>query len=367
MDVQRDRWGSLANNYRDDNRLKVAIVILNWNGSDMLRKFLPSVLSYSQREGVKVYVADNASTDNSLEVLVSEFTSVGCLPLDRNYGFANGYNIALKQVNAEYYVLLNSDVEVTENWLEPLLTYMESFPDVAACQPKILSWRKRDSFEYAGACGGYIDYLGYPFCRGRVMDTVEPDKGQYETVARVFWTSGAALMIRSEDYWKVGGLDGRFFAHMEEIDLCWRLANQGKQLVCIPQSVVYHIGGATLKSNNPRKTFLNFRNSLIMLYKNLSETDLANVMHKRMFLDYLAAFFFLLKLQIPHAKAVIEARAAFNEMKYEFSMERNLLASRKSFDNLTGVFRNSLLKEYYFRRKKSFSQLRNKITGIDKK
>ena len=226
---------------------KVAVVILNWNGAEMLRRFLPSVISGSQAEGVEIYVADNASTDDSCCVIEEEFSSVRLIRLDRNYGFADGYNKALSQIEACYVVLLNSDVEVTPDWLSPLVNYLDAHPDVAACQPKILSFREKKKFEYAGASGGFLDKYGYPFCRGRIFDEVEEDRGQYDSVSPVFWATGAALFIRLSVYREVGGLDGRFFAHMEEIDLCWRLRSRGYQIFCIPSSTVYHVGGATLK------------------------------------------------------------------------------------------------------------------------
>ena len=269
--------------------IKTAVVILNWNGEAMLRQFLPSVIACSCLEGTEIYVADNASTDASCEVVEKEFPSVRLIRLDKNYGFADGYNYALQKIDAEYAVLLNSDVEVTEGWLQPMVGYLDTHPETVACQPKIRAYRHRNLFEYAGASGGFIDRYGYPFCRGRIFENVEEDKGQYDEVIPVFWATGAALMIRLDVYRNVGGLDGRFFAHMEEIDLCWRLRSRGYQLVCIPSSTVYHVGGATLKKENPRKTFLNFRNNLLMLYKNLPEEELKPVMRVRTFLDYCAA------------------------------------------------------------------------------
>lgn len=302
--------------------IKTAVVILNWNGEAMLRQFLPSVMSGSNEEGTVVYVADNASTDQSCAVVEKEFPSVRLIRLDRNYGFAEGYNRALAQVEAEYVVLLNSDVEVTGGWLQDMVAYMDTHPEVAACQPKILSYRHRNLFEYAGASGGFMDHYGYPFCRGRVLETVEEDKGQYEEIVPVFWATGAALLIRLEVYRKVGGLDARFFAHMEEIDLCWRLRSRGYQLVCIPSSKVYHVGGATLKKENPRKTFLNFRNNLLMLYKNLPEEELAPVMRVRTFLDYCAALVWLLKGDWANVKAVREARREFHRLRPQFAADR---------------------------------------------
>ena len=250
----------------------IAIVILNWNGVDLLRRFLPSVQANSSAQA-EVIVADNGSTDASCAVLESEFPDVRLIRLPENYGFAEGYNRALEQVDAPYYLLLNSDVEVPAGWLAPLLDYMEAHPEVAACQPKMLSYADRGSFEYAGAAGGFLDRYGYPFCRGRVFDTLERDEGQYDDVAPVLWASGAALMVRRQDWRDAGGLDGRFFAHMEEIDFCWRLRSRGRGVVCIPASRVYHVGGASLAQGNPRKTFLNFRNNLLMLYKNLPAVE----------------------------------------------------------------------------------------------
>ena len=283
--------------------MKVSVVILNWNGSDMLRTFLPSVLAYSDE--AEICVADNGSTDDSVEMLSREFPSVRLILLEQNYGFAEGYNKALQQVDAEYVVLLNSDVEVSEHWLQPLVTYLDAHPEVAACQPKIRSRRQKEYFEYAGASGGFMDAWGYPFCRGRIMQVVEEDRGQYDEVTPVFWATGAALFIRRRDYEQAGGLDGRFFAHMEEIDLCWRLRSRGRNIVCIPQSVVYHVGGATLKKENPRKTYLNFRNNLLMLYKNLPQPELDRVMRMRAFLDCVAAVSFLLQGSWANALSLI--------------------------------------------------------------
>ena len=245
---------------------KVAIVILNWNGCEMLRKYLPSVIQYS-REEATVYVADNASSDDSLEMLREHFPEVKLIVLEKNWGFAEGYNQSLKQIEAEYFLLLNSDIEVTHHWLTPMIEYLDSHQEVAACQPKLLSIFDRDCFEYAGASGGFLDRFGYPFCRGRIFETVESDNGQYDTPADILWATGAALMIRAKDYWQVGGLDARFFAHNEEIDLCWRLRIMGRRIVCLPDSQAYHVGGGTLPKGNPMKTFLNFRNNLTMLYK----------------------------------------------------------------------------------------------------
>lgn len=298
--------------------MKIAIVILNWNGWDMLKRFLPILQSNLIADSV-VFVADNASSDDSLQLLNSDFPDVRVIELDKNYGFADGYNKALQQIDAEYYLLLNSDVEVTSDWIEPMLWFMEANHDVAACQPKILSISDRHSFEYAGACGGFIDKYGYPYCRGRIFDTIEYDKGQYDNPMEIQWTTGACMLIRSSDYWAVGGLDGRFFAHSEEIDMCWRLRLMGRKLYCIPQSKVFHVGGGTLNKSNPRKTFLNFRNNLTMLYKNLPDEDLRHVMAVRWWLDYLAAFqMLILNRSWGDFKAVVKARRAFTNGRNNF-------------------------------------------------
>lgn len=337
--------------------MKVSVVILNWNGCDMLRTFLPSVIRYSEGEGIEVCVADNGSTDDSVNMLRQEFPSVRTILLNENHGFAEGYNLALQQVDAEYVVLLNSDVEVTSRWLEPMIAYLDTHPDVAACQPKIRSQRRKASFEYAGAAGGFIDKYGYPFCRGRIMGVVEEDKGQYDTVLPVFWATGAALFIRRADYLEAGGLDGRFFAHMEEIDLCWRLRARGRQIVCIPQSLVYHVGGATLKKENPRKTFLNFRNNLVMLYKNLPQNELNKVMRVRTFLDYVAALTFLLKGQADNASAVLRARKEYKRICPSFSSSRAGNMRKISLNPIPERTKSSILWQFYVRGCKRFSQL----------
>lgn len=336
---------------------KVSIVILNWNGCEMLRSFLPSVIRHSETDGVEICVADNGSTDASVAVLQAEFPSVRVILLEDNKGFADGYNEALRQVNAEYVVLLNSDVEVTAHWLEPLTEYLDTHAEIAACQPKIRSWRQPELFEYAGAAGGFIDHYGYPFCRGRVMGVVEQDCGQYDTVIPVFWATGASLFIRLKDYEEVGGLDGRFFAHMEEIDLCWRLRARGRGIVCIPQSTVYHVGGATLKKEDPRKTFLNFRNNLVMLYKNLPQEDLKSVMRVRAVLDYIAVVTFLLKGQLANAKAVWKARCEYSKIRSIFTGAREENLRKTGAHSIPERIKSSILWQFYARRKKCFSQL----------
>lgn len=284
----------------------------------MLRTYLPSVVKSIQSSAfsVQLIVADNGSTDESLEVLAKEFPTVKTIVLDKNYGFAEGYNKAIEQVDSEYVVLLNSDVEVTDGWLTPLLDYMDAHPEVAAVQPKIRAWRQRDHFEHAGAAGGYLSWLGYPYCRGRRFGKVEQDHGQYDTIAEIDWTTGAAMCVRTRVYKECGGLDAAFFAHMEEIDLCWRMRNRGWKLACVPQSVVYHLGGGSLSYDNPRKTFLNFRNNLLMIYKNRRFPWLVLIL--RFFLDYAAAAMFLVTGKKGSAKAVYDARREYKQMRKSY-------------------------------------------------
>lgn len=336
---------------------KVAIVILNWNGQAMLEKYMPSVLKYSKDEAT-VYVADNASTDQSMEMLRQHFPEVKTILLEKNWGFAEGYNKALKQVEAEYYLLLNSDIEVTHHWLTPMIEYLDNHPDVAACQPKLLSIFDKDRFEYAGASGGYLDYFGYPFCRGRIFETVEEDNGQYDYTTDILWATGAALMVRSKDYWEAGGLDGRFFAHNEEIDLCWRLRIRGRRIVCIPESYVYHVGGGTLSKGNPMKTFLNFRNNLTMLYKCLPDDNLKSVMRWRWWLDYLAAWeMLILKRNVGDFKAVYRARRAFKRWRTDFEADRKAIQASRVAKEIPERRAFSLLWQYYVKGRKTFVQL----------
>lgn len=296
-----------------------SVIILNWNGAEMLRRYLPSVIENTP--DAEVIVADNGSTDNSLQILAEEFPSVRTIVLDKNYGFAEGYNRAISMLisgckagsEPESVVLLNSDVETPEGWLQPLLAYLEAHPDVAAVQPKIHSWKNRAFFEHAGAAGGYINALGYPYCRGRVLWKVEEDKGQYDTVADIHWTSGACMVVRTKVYTDLGGLDAAFFAHMEEIDLCWRMRNAGWKLACVPQSTVYHLGGGSLSYDNPHKNYLNHRNNLLMIYKNHPHRGI--VLFIRFFLDYAAAFLYLLQRHPRSAQAVFQARRDYHRMK----------------------------------------------------
>ena len=336
---------------------KLAIVILNWNGEQMLRTYLPSVMQYSLDEAT-VYVADNASTDGSLAFLKATFPECRLIVLEKNWGFAEGYNKALKEIEAEYYLLLNSDIEVTHHWLTPMIEYMDSHEEVAACQPKLLSAADHDRFEYAGASGGYLDRFGYPFCRGRIFDTVESDNGQYDYATEILWATGAALMIRSKDYWEAGGLDGRFFAHNEEIDLCWRLRIKGRRIVCLPESYVYHVGGGTLPKSNPMKTFLNFRNNLTMLYKCLPEEELKPVMRWRWVLDYVAAWeMLILKGNTGDFKAVYRARRAFKRWRKDFEVDRRAIQASRRAQKIPEQRMFSLLWQYYVKGHKTFGQL----------
>ena len=338
----------------------IAVVILNWNGAEMLRRFLPSVAEHSHPLG-EVIVADNGSTDESLEILQQEFPEVRTLVLDRNYGFAEGYNEAFRRLEIiapqryEYYLLLNSDVRVTADWLRPLHTYMEQHPEVAAAQPKLRAEWAHDTLEYAGAAGGYIDRYGYPFCRGRLLSVVEKDRGQYDDNASIFWATGAALLIRQSDWWDVGGLDGRFFAHNEEIDLCWRLRARGRGIVCIPESVVYHVGGGTLPQEHPRKTYLNFRNNLTMLFKNLPDAELKHVMRVRRFLDFVAFVQFLVKGDWANAKAVRKARRDFHQWQSDFVKDRQENLSRMVLNPIPERVNRSLIVGFFLKGQKTFS------------
>lgn len=336
--------------------MKLAIVILNWNGAHMMRKYLPVVLKNSPE--ATVIVADNASTDDSLEMLAKDFPEVKTIVLDKNYGFAGGYNKALAQVEAEYYLLLNSDVDVPEGWLAPLLHFMDNHPEAAACQPKLHAITDREEFEYAGAAGGYIDKYGYPFCRGRIFNTVEKDNGQYDGNTEILWATGACMMVRAKDYWDAGALDDRFFAHNEEIDLCWRIRLLGRKIYCVTDSVAYHLGGGTLPKGNPRKTYLNFRNNLTMLYKNLPDEDLSHVMHMRFWLDWLAAFqMLILGRSWGDFKAVYRARKDFMAWKDDFATDRQIIQSQAVATTIAERTKYSILWKYYLRGKKTFKEI----------
>lgn len=330
--------------------MRCAIVILNWNGADMLRRFLPSVIQHTTLPDCQIIVADNGSTDNSLNVLQSEFPEVQTIPLPQNYGFAEGYNQALRNIDAQYCVLLNSDVAVTNNWLEPLLDYLDEHPRTAAVQPKIRSFNNPTCFEHAGAAGGQIDLLGYPFCRGRILDRTETDNGQYDTITECFWATGACLCLRTQLYKDLGGLDADFFAHMEEIDLCWRMQSRGYRVACIPQSVVYHLGGGSLPYGNPRKTFLNFRNNLLMLYKNVPTPRRLWLMPIRFVLDWTAALNDLLHGRTDNALSIIRARRDYHRLKPIFRPKRRENLSRATIPYPDTITPRCILFNYFSNR-----------------
>jgi GT2 family glycosyltransferase len=334
------------------NMLKVAIVILNWNGKQFLEKFLPSVIKHCPGYA-HIVVADNGSTDDSGQYMATEYPDIKYIALGENYGYTGGYNRALAQIEAQYCILLNSDIDVAENWIEPLVEFMDSNEDVAACQPKILAHDQREKFEYAGASGGYIDRLGYPFCRGRVFDYLEYDQGQYNDITDVFWATGACMFVRATDFRAAGGLDDDFFAHMEEIDLCWRFKRMNKRVVCCPESVIYHVGGGTLPKNNPRKTFLNFRNNLVLLAKNLPAHKFYIILFQRLFLDLTAAIKFLLNGQKQDSYAVI--KAFFSVLKI-FRRKRHD-GRHIPYRTVSEIYKNSIVADYFLLKKKRFSQL----------
>ncbi|MES2799946.1 MAG: glycosyltransferase family 2 protein [Bacteroidota bacterium] len=338
---------------------KIAIVILNWNGKHFLEKFLPSVIQHSS--GAKIIVADNASTDDSLIFIENNYPEIQCIAMTENRGFAGGYNEALQQIDSEFYLLLNSDIEVTENWLDPLIEVMKD-PEVAGCQPKILAFDEKNRFEHAGASGGYLDANYFPFCRGRIVDQFEHDEGQYDNVTEIFWATGAALLIRADLYHQAGGLDESFFAHMEEIDLCWRIKKIGKKFLVCPSSKVYHVGGGTLPYQSPRKTFLNFRNSLFMIAKN-HEGWLLPTVFWRMSLDGLAGVRFLFLGEFKQISAVLKAHLSF------YGKLSTLLKQRKEIQkwsaghltNQTGLYSGNILWARYIKGVRKFSDLNQRL------
>ena len=335
--------------------MRVAIVILNYNGREHLRRFLPSVLRDSP--GVAVYVADNGSTDDSVACLRAEFPTVRVLELGRNHGFAAGYNEALARIEATYYVLLNSDVEVTPRWLEAPLSLLEVNPGIAACQPKLLDFNQRTRFEYAGAAGGYLDYLGYPFCRGRLFQTLETDYGQYDDHRPVFWATGACLFVRAAAFHAVGGFDGDFFAHMEEVDLCWRLWNRGHEVWYCGESTVYHVGGGTLHKTNPHKAFLNFRNGLALLYKNHPREHLYRNLLIRLLLDGVAGLKFLLVDDPRECWAVVRAHFNFYRHFRHWHRKRRDIQAHATHAERGYLYPESLVKSYFLGGKRTFSDL----------
>jgi hypothetical protein len=331
---------------------KVAVVILNYNGKSLLAKFLPGVITHSSGD-TEVIVADNASTDGSVEMLRERFPEIRIISNSTNGGFTKGYNQALSQIKADYYVLLNSDIEVTSGWIKPIIDLMEADTAIAACQPKILSLVMPSHFEYAGAGGGFIDRFGYPFCRGRLFNHLEEDKGQYNDIFEVFWASGACMFVRADAYHRYGGLDDSFFAHMEEIDFCWRLKNEGFKIMYCGESTVYHIGGGTLPKISARKTYYNFRNNLSLLVKNLPRNMMAHVIVLRLFLDGAASVKFLLEGNMSHFFAVFRAHLHFYRKLPQLLYKRNNLKQKK----VTGIYRKNIAIDYFLLGKREFKEL----------
>ena len=335
----------------------LAVVILNWNGKAFLEKFLPGVIEHSK--GSTIYLADNHSTDNSVGFVSEHFPQVKLIQNPENGGFAKGYNDALKQVDAKFYLLLNSDIEVTSNWLLPLLNAMND-PQIAGCQPKILSFSEKNQFEHAGAAGGFLDRNYYPFCRGRIMDKFEEDNGQYDYNIEIFWATGAALLIRAECFHQAGGFDETFFAHMEEIDLCWRLKRNGYKFLAVPQSLVYHVGGGTLPYLSPKKSFLNFRNSLFMLIKNHEGMLLPKLLN-RLMLDGVAGIRFLFRGEFKHLLSIIKAHwTTFSQLNRLLKLRKSLKEKSKK-SNLTGLYRGNILWARYIKKITKFSNLNQRL------
>ena len=332
---------------------RVAVVILNYNGKSFLERFLPKVIESCNPAWAEVVVADNASTDGSVEFMRERFPHIRLIENGCNGGFTVGYNMALKQVEAQYYVLLNSDIEVTPGWIEPVIDLMDADRQIAACQPKILSFHHPERFEYAGACGGFIDKLGYPFCRGRVFQHLEKDEGQYDEAVEVFWATGACMFVRADLYRQMGGLDDSFFAHMEEIDLCWRLKNAGYKVYCCPASKVYHIGGGTLPKNSPRKTYLNFRNNLSLLVKNLPEKRVRPVIAYRIFLDWVAATKFLCEGCFKDFAMVFKAHRDFYRRLPALRAKRADARHR----DVSCIYRKNIVVQSMLFRKSKYSEL----------
>lgn len=331
---------------------KTAVVILNWNGKKFLEKFLPSVIEHSSNVA-DIVIADNASTDDSITFLKNTYPQLSIIQNEQNGGFAKGYNDALKQIDAEYYVLLNSDIEVTPHWIEPVIELMDSDQNIAACQPKLRSYYEKEKFEYAGGAGGFIDKYGYPFCRGRIFDTLETDNGQYNDTCEIFWATGACMFVKASIYHRLGGLDEDFFAHMEEIDLCWRMKNKGYKIMYCAGSTVYHVGGGTLPKSSPFKTYLNFRNNIALLYKNLPKGKLISVFALRFPLDGIAAVKFMLDGSFQDLWAVARAHFYFYTHHKTIKRKRKMLVQQK----VSCVYDQLLLIPYYLKKKKVFNQL----------
>jgi GT2 family glycosyltransferase len=336
---------------------KIAIVILNWNGEKLLKQFLPSVIEFSKGDSTEIIVADNGSTDDSLKMLSADFPEVRILDLKKNFGFALGYNEALKQTDADYFVILNSDVEVTSGWLDAPIRLMEADHSIAAVQPKILSYHQNTHFEYAGAAGGFLDKYGYPLCRGRIFNEVEADLGQYDDQTEIFWATGACMFIRAKSYQEVGGFDADFWAHMEEIDLCWRLKNRGYRIVYSPESTVYHVGGGTLSYDSPQKLYLNFRNNLWLIYKNLPANQLFSILFLRMVLDGIAALRLLAEFNFRGFLSVLKAHASFYSSIPGIQRKRRLAGQFGRIQHPSGKLHVSIVFQFYIRKRKRFNEI----------
>ena len=354
MEKQSDStYTRTMSHLHDDTCPPVAVIILNWNGEKLLREYLPQVIANTNADLARIIVVDNGSTDVSRQILSDEFPQVETIHFDENHGYAEGYNLALGKTAYPLTVLLNSDVAPAKGWIEALYSYMQQHPGVGACQPKILSYSEPDKFEYAGACGGFIDRNGYPYCRGRIFADCEIDNGQYDQAIEVFWATGAALMVRTDIYLKVDGLDSRFFAHMEEIDLCWRILLEGYKIMAVPSSVVYHLGGGSLPASNPRKTYLNFRNNLLMLHKNLPDASRGCKLLWRRLLDALAWAKFIVTFDFANAAAIVRAHRDFAKMRTAYTKHPavDLLKTRPDT-------RRNILVDYYLRSRRKFSELK---------
>ncbi len=336
---------------------KIAIVILNWNGARLFEKFLPSVIRNSENENTAIFVADNGSTDNSVEILTTRFPEVKIIELGENYGFAEGYNRALQQIEASYFILLNSDVEVTPHWMEKCLQLFKENEKIAVVQPKILSFEKPHLFEYAGAAGGFIDKFGYPFCRGRILNQMEPDVGQYNKATPVFWASGACMFVKADLFKKAGGFDGDFWAHMEEIDLCWRLKSRGYEIWYQPDSAVFHLGGGTLSYGSPQKVYLNFRNNLYMLFKNLPHKYFKRIFLTRMVLDGVAAFKFLFGFYFRSFWAILKAHGEFYRNFSKLKEKRKAAQEQAEVEDHTEIYSKSIMWKFFIQKKRKFSSL----------
>ena len=337
-----------------NNHPSVAVVILNWNGIELLKTFLPEVVK-SNYPNLQVILGDNASTDDSLAYVRETFPQVRIIQNTVNLGFAGGYNEVLEQVESDYFVLLNSDVLVPENWIHPVIDMMEADPLIAAAQPKIKWYKERTSFEYAGAAGGFLDRFGFPFCRGRIFNVLEQDNGQYDDNCEIFWASGAALFVKTKCWREVGGLDADFFAHMEEIDVCWRLKNLGYKVMYCHDAEVFHVGGATLNAENPHKTFLNFRNNLYMLHKNLPVNELTMTIFCRMWIDFVALMHFVVTGKPKFAMAVSKAHIQFFKNFRKTAAKRT--DKQTAFTNLSGVYHSSVVWSFFIKGCRKFSQL----------